>query len=76
MGSHCVRYYHINTLTTRGAICSAMTPSAVTESQMYQNTEITTVDFSQYMAWFGWGGVVSLCRLKLKSYTTHEINPQ
>ena len=29
--------------------------------------------------WFGWGGVVSLCRLKHtsnQSNNTHEINPQ
>jgi hypothetical protein len=50
MGLPGVRYNHINTLTTHGAICSAMTSSAVTEAQMYQNTEIAMVDFSQYMA--------------------------
>jgi hypothetical protein len=50
MGLPCVRYNHINTLTTHGAICSAMTPSDVTVAQMYQNTENTTVDFYQYVA--------------------------
>jgi hypothetical protein len=44
----CVRYNHINTVTTHGAICSAIMPSAVTEEQMCQNTEIETVDLFQY----------------------------
>lgn len=50
MGLSCVRCNHIITLSTRGAICSAMTLPALTKEQMYQNTESVVVDFCQYMA--------------------------